>query len=837
MGEAYPYGERDKPSTIVEGPARDRHDKKRKVKEELMKQPHSKLDRPAYTSGNVLEELDEEQKSGRISKALLYYELVSQGRTKVLKEVMDQDENDNKKNKEEENKLFNERRKARLEKEAAKKASIMAAGNSAKAGAGTRSMSKTTFNQKSLHSGKHQDKIEKDVKKRNKKLNKLIKRGSKIHLGDGDGDGDGDEGGESKEEKKKRRKKRKKILADDGEDEGDGEFDEKEKGKDKRDKKRAEKKRSKSSSRVVAKTSSESAAAPSAVRIVDSDEDEDEEGGGLTNLAEQQRLYQEKLDKENAEIKEAKRLKEEEVEKAKLLAEAKRNMVQDKDEKGGKKKSRRASAVAVAGGGGGEGGVVEGEEEGQLDANNDQLAEPQIELGDDGNPVVPIASKESVEAQALQTERKRNRDILVKKIIATFWFFVKILEQPLLLIPPYKRFKAKLAARRILRENGASKLNNNKYDNVLQHIFEVVRIIVMEKLALLHVLLFMAYMELTRCWNRRHRVFTIDDLEGGAFDGDNQLVVKCVAQRLGSRQKPLDVNGRTPEGKTPLQCCFEGLLKADNGESQSAFKTVKQPTLAEMTGISRIGKLLGVIDDPITKYNKTLATLLSMKADIHTSQDGEQSEGHALIHLAALAGNTKRIAWLLAKGVDIHKTTFQHQWTPLHCACMAGKAEAAMMLLTKGSIIDQRDKDGAAALHLAAKRGGTHITRMLLLCGAKKSIWNNNGETPFNYAVKAGRKSTVESLLVYRPSTLGSKQSINFLFAKMMDEGEFLEGDSPKKKIVATKTTKVASTAASMLSTGLTNLFKKAANTVMVANGGDKSVGANQVASEFDRYK
>ena len=70
-----------------------------------------------------------------------------------------------------------------------------------------------------------------------------------------------------------------------------------------------------------------------------------------------------------------------------------------------------------------------------------------------------------------------------------------------------------------------------------------------------------------------------------------------------------------------------------------------------------------------------------------------------------------------------------------------------------------------------------------------------------------------------------------------MDEGEFLEGDSPKKKIVATKTTKVASTAASMLSTGLTNLFKKAANTVMVANGGDKSVGANQVASEFDRYK
>ena len=134
-------------------------------------------------------------------------------------------------------------------------------------------------------------------------------------------------------------------------------------------------------------------------------------------------------------------------------------------------------------------------------------------------------------------------------------------------------------------------------------------------------------------------------------------------------------------------------------------------SLAVQTGVNFVGKMLGVIDDPITKYNKTLATLLSMKADIHTQQDGNQSEGFCLIHLAAAAGNTKRIAWLLAKGVDIHKTTYGHNWTALHVACMHGKSEAAMMLLTRGCIVDQRDKDGATALHHAARRGGTHMTR------------------------------------------------------------------------------------------------------------------------------
>ena len=201
------------------------------------------------------------------------------------------------------------------------------------------------------------------------------------------------------------------------------------------------------------------------------------------------------------------------------------------------------------------------------------------------------------------------------------------------------------------------------------------------------------------------------------------------------------------------------------------------------------------------------------------------------------SGNTKRIAWLLAKGVDIHKTTHVHNWTALHVACMHGKSEAAMMLLTRGSIINQRDKDGATALHHAAKRGGTHMTRIMLLSGAKKSIWDNKGETPFNYAVNAGKKATVESLLVFRPNTVSSKQSINFLFQKMIDQGEYKEGDAPRKTRQAAKVVEnVTEGAGKMLKKGLGNLFKKAGNAVKVANKTGKIINSNNAAAEFDRY-
>jgi hypothetical protein len=87
LGEPMPYGERDRAEDVVEGPARERFDKARKLKKLLMEQPHNLTDQLAYAKGNVLEELQAEQRSGRISKALKYVRAkqhASEARTKIM---------------------------------------------------------------------------------------------------------------------------------------------------------------------------------------------------------------------------------------------------------------------------------------------------------------------------------------------------------------------------------------------------------------------------------------------------------------------------------------------------------------------------------------------------------------------------------------------------------------------------------------------------------------------------------------------------------------------------------------------------------------------------------
>jgi len=176
-----------------------------------------------------------------------------------------------------------------------------------------------------------------------------------------------------------------------------------------------------------------------------------------------------------------------------------------------------------------------------------------------------------------------------------------------------------------------------------------------EKASRIYVFLFSIYMEITRIWLRTGRVYTIEDLEGGAYDGDNGLVVRCFAQTLKKGATPLNVDGRTPDGKTPLMCCFEGLLKADANEGERLRKQAEgKPAIVQ--GASKLfsfgAKMLGVAQDPISKYNKTMATLLGMGADIKVQQDVMSSDGQGLVHLAAAAGNIKRLAWLLAKGCN-----------------------------------------------------------------------------------------------------------------------------------------------------------------------------------------
>jgi ankyrin repeat protein len=82
--------------------------------------------------------------------------------------------------------------------------------------------------------------------------------------------------------------------------------------------------------------------------------------------------------------------------------------------------------------------------------------------------------------------------------------------------------------------------------------------------------------------------------------------------------------------------------------------------------------------------------------------------------------------------------------------------------MTKGAEVDKRDSSGRTPLHLAALYGGTHMVRVMMLSGAKKSIWDDEGKTAFDHAVRGGKKATIEALLVFRAPSMSSKQSIDF---------------------------------------------------------------------------
>jgi len=400
-GEAYPYGERDKPSIIVEGPARERADQKRRLTEKLMNQPHNVTDSAAYTSGNILEELHSEQRSGRISSALRYYELVSSGRKNVMKEVTDTNNKNAEEDKMAENKIFEDRKKARLERERKKQAAIMAGGQTAGT-AKLRSMAKTTFNQKSLHSLKHQKKLEDSVKKRNKKYNKMNRvKSAKIGIIENDKDNGGeDREKKGKKKKRKRRKeKEKEKEKEESEGKGKGVNDENVDKKDKKRKSRKHGNRSNSKTRQSANAET--------FKLDSSDED-DTGTMGLTNLAEQQKLYQEKLEKEKAELEEAKRLKEEEAEKERLRQEVKTKMERETAKAEGKKrKNRRHGNIEGEVGSGavdGEGGSqLEKMEEGSLESSS------LIIDGDDGTSTTAEGAVDDGSLVTETSEQARKR--------------------------------------------------------------------------------------------------------------------------------------------------------------------------------------------------------------------------------------------------------------------------------------------------------------------------------------------------------------------------------------------------------------------------------------------
>jgi ankyrin repeat protein len=115
------------------------------------------------------------------------------------------------------------------------------------------------------------------------------------------------------------------------------------------------------------------------------------------------------------------------------------------------------------------------------------------------------------------------------------------------------------------------------------------------------------------------------------------------------------------------------------------------------------------------------------------------------LHSAAWSGSVEVVSALLDHDADLGATDAQGD-TPLHVAAGRGKAEVVRVLLDRGADLGATNAQGDTPLHVAAGHGQAEVVRVLLDRGADPRARNAASKTPLTLARKS-RHQTVVRLL------------------------------------------------------------------------------------------
>ncbi|XP_066552582.1 ankyrin repeat and SOCS box protein 3 [Amia ocellicauda] len=121
-------------------------------------------------------------------------------------------------------------------------------------------------------------------------------------------------------------------------------------------------------------------------------------------------------------------------------------------------------------------------------------------------------------------------------------------------------------------------------------------------------------------------------------------------------------------------------------------------------------------------------------------------EGETPLHLAAMRGSWRCVALLLRAGADPNQVT-NEETTPLFIAVQNGHPDVVQMLLSHGAEVNgSQSLCGWNALHQAAFRGLSEITRILLDRGVDKETQDDFGITPLFIAAQYGQLDCLKML-------------------------------------------------------------------------------------------
>ena len=113
-------------------------------------------------------------------------------------------------------------------------------------------------------------------------------------------------------------------------------------------------------------------------------------------------------------------------------------------------------------------------------------------------------------------------------------------------------------------------------------------------------------------------------------------------------------------------------------------------------------------------------------------EKAKDSDPVAKLHAAAKEGDVKAIGQLLSSGAKVDAKD-QSGATPLFVASLFGRADAAKLLIEKGTDIKvAKGGDGSTALHVAAFFCYTDTVTLLLKSGSDINALNNRSDTPLD---------------------------------------------------------------------------------------------------------
>jgi ankyrin repeat protein len=128
-----------------------------------------------------------------------------------------------------------------------------------------------------------------------------------------------------------------------------------------------------------------------------------------------------------------------------------------------------------------------------------------------------------------------------------------------------------------------------------------------------------------------------------------------------------------------------------------------------------------------------IQALLAAKASV----SAKDKDGQRPIHIAANNGNQDIIKLLLPyeTSASIADKDNNLQRNLLHCAAMGGQPDVVKTFLQKGgtTLINQQDKEGRTALHLAVFGRNLEMFDILLAEGANKNMKDSYGRKPIDY--------------------------------------------------------------------------------------------------------